>query len=100
MGGIEEIKIYENSICATFDHTKKEEVVATPQASSALRATKHLYVEPAVIVGGHIKRSLRYVVFFGTLAGAVYGFNNPEKLKKNVSAYMPKITIEAPAILK
>mgnify|MGYP003473076156 CR=1 FL=1 len=67
---------------------------------SALRATKHLYIEPAVIVGGHIKRSLRYVVFFGTIAGAIYGANNPEKLKKNVMAYMPKVTIEAPEILK
>jgi hypothetical protein len=69
-------------------------------SNSALRAAKHVYVEPAMIVGGHIKRSLRYVVFFGTIAGAIYGANNPEKLKKNVMAYMPKITIEAPEIMK
>lgn len=68
--------------------------------NSALRAAKHVYVEPAVIVGGHIKRSLRYVVFFGTIAGAIYGVNNPEKLKKNLMAYMPKVTIEAPEIMK
>jgi hypothetical protein len=73
---------------------------AKSAASRTLGAGNYLYVEPAKIIGGYVKRSLRYVVFFGTLTGIVYGVNDPASLKKKVASCMPKITIEAPAALK
>lgn len=69
-------------------------------ASRTLGAANHFYVEPAKIIGGYVKRSVRYAVFFGTLTGIVYGVNDPASLKKRVASCMPKITIEAPDALK
>jgi hypothetical protein len=73
---------------------------AKSAASRTLRTGNYLYVEPAKIIGGYVKRSLRYVVFFGTLTGIVYGVNDPTSLKKKVASCMPKITIEMPSALK
>lgn len=69
-------------------------------ASRTLSAANHFYVEPAKIIGGYVKRSIRYAVFFGTLTGIIYGINDPTSLKKKVASCMPKITIEAPDALR
>lgn len=74
--------------------------VVKSAASRTLGAANHFYVEPAKIIGGYVKRSVRYAVFFGTLTGIIYGFNDPAALKKKVTSCMPKITIEAPDALK
>lgn len=74
----------------------------TTSGSMVARAANHLYIEPAKIIGGYVKRSLRYFVLTGTIAALIYGANNPAALKKRIASALPKvnITIEAPSVLK
>lgn len=68
--------------------------------SGTLGAANYLYVEPTKIIGGYVKRSLRYLVLAGTVSAIVYGVNDPAALKKRVASVIPKITIEAPSAMR
>jgi len=64
------------------------------------RTLNYWLIEPAANVGRPIVKSVRYAVFLGTVATAIYGYNNPEVVKNAIKSCIPKITIEAPEIMK
>ena len=64
------------------------------------KAANYWLFEPAANLGRPIVKGVRYAVFLGSLSAAVYGYNNPEMVKNAIKSCIPKITIEAPEVLK
>lgn len=64
------------------------------------KAANYFVFEPAVHIGKPILKSIRYILFVGGLTAAVYGINNPELVSNTVKSCLPKVSIQAPDILR
>lgn len=64
------------------------------------KLTNYFFVETAVNIARPIVKSVRYAIFLSVLGGVGYGYYHPEVVKNFVKSCIPKITIEAPEILK
>lgn len=68
--------------------------------SWALRGLNYWVTEPAMNIVKRIMWSVRYVTLTTMIAGCIYGYNYPDHLKSFLSSCLPKITIEAPEIMR
>jgi hypothetical protein len=66
----------------------------------AMRGANYWVFEPGLNMGKRVMWSVRYFTFLTMVAGSIYGYNNPEGLKNFALSCLPKITVEAPEILK
>lgn len=64
------------------------------------KAANYWVFEPAKNLGRPIVKGVRYAVFIGGLTSVIYGYNHPEVITNAIKSCVPKITIEAPQILK
>lgn len=81
---------------------KKETAIAVAKVAGNLgfRALNYWFFEPAVNVFRPVVKGVRYAVFIGTLASAVYGYKHPEVVKDAIMSCLPTVSIEAPEILR
>lgn len=88
------------------EEMKKETAIAAGKTVAkfagnwAFRTANYWLFEPAANLGRPIVKGVRYAVFISSLSAAVYGYNNPEVVKNTIKSCLPKITIEAPEVLK
>jgi len=64
------------------------------------RALNYWVFEPAAGFGKPIVKSVRYATFLGMVGGSVYGYYHPQEVKDAIKSCLPKITIEAPEIMR
>jgi hypothetical protein len=64
------------------------------------KAANYFIFEPAVHIGKPILKSIRYILFVGGLTAGIYGMNNPELVSNTVKSCLPKVSIQAPDILR
>jgi hypothetical protein len=64
------------------------------------RALNYWVFEPAAGFGKPILKSVRYATFLGMVGGSVYGYYHPKEVKDAIKSCLPKITIEAPEIMR
>lgn len=64
------------------------------------KTANYWLVEPALNIARPIIKSVRYATFLTVVAGSVYAFYHPDKVKDLAWKCLPKVTIEAPEILK
>lgn len=85
---------------------KKETAIAAGKTVAkfagtwGFRAANYWLFEPAVNIARPIMRGVRYITLVGALCAAGYGYNHPEMVKNAIKSCIPKITIEAPEVLK
>lgn len=85
---------------------KKETLVKAATSSArfagnwGFKLVNYFFLETAANIARPILRGARYAVFLGSLSAAVYGYNHPEVVKNAIKSCIPKITIEAPEVLK
>lgn len=64
------------------------------------RAVNYWAFEPVTEVATKVMRAVRYVTLTGAIVGGVYAYNNPEKAADLIKSCLPKITVEAPEIMR
>lgn len=64
------------------------------------RTVNYWLFEPVTEVATKTMRTVRYVTLAGAIVGGVYTYNNPDKAADLIKSCLPKITVEAPEILK
>lgn len=85
---------------------KKETLVKVASGTArfagnwGFRAANYWLFEPAINIAKPIMKGVRYITFVGLLCAAGYGYNYPEVVKNAIKSCIPKITIEAPEVLK
>lgn len=79
---------------------EKSMKVAKFIGSWVLRSLNYWVTEPAMNIVKRIMWSVRYVTLTTMIAGCIYGYNYPDHLKSFLSSCLPKITIEAPEIMR
>lgn len=97
---------------AAHNNKEKEEVVMKKETAIAIgtsvakfvgnwgfRALNYFVLETATNIARPIVKTVRYVVFIGTIAGSIYAYRNPDVVVKTLKSCLPKVTIEAPEIL-
>lgn len=84
------------------EEMKKETAIAAAKVAGNLgfRALNYWLFEPAVNTFRPVVKGVRYAVFLSTLASAVYGYRHPDVVKNAIMSCLPKISVEAPEILK
>ena len=86
------------------EEMKKETAIAVSKSvgSFAWKTINYLFLETATDIGRRIGRSIRYAVFFGTLATGVGFWVAPEKTTAIIKSCLPKISIsiDAPEIVR
>ena len=85
---------------------KKETAIAAGKTVAkfagtwGFKAANYWLFEPAVNIVRPIMKGVRYITLVGALCAAGYGYNHPEMVKNAIKSCIPKITIEAPEVLK
>lgn len=89
-------------IVESEEEMKKETAIkiATVAGNLGFRALNYWFFEPAVNTFRPVVKGVRYAVFIGTLASAVYGYKHPDVVKNAIMSCLPKVSVEAPEILK
>lgn len=64
------------------------------------RTANYWVVEPALNIFRPIMKSVRYAIFLSILGGSGYACYHPEVVTNFIKSCLPKITVEAPEILK
>lgn len=64
------------------------------------RTVNYWLFEPVTEVATKTMRTVRYVTLAGAIVGGVYTYNNPEKAVDLIKSCLPKITVEAPEIMR
>lgn len=86
------------------EEMKKETAIAVSKSvgSFAWKTVNYLFLETATEIGRRIGRSIRYAVFFGTLATGIGFWVAPEKTTAIIKSCLPKISIsvDAPEIVR
>lgn len=84
------------------EEMKKETAIAAAKIAGNLgfRALNYWFFEPAVNTFRPIVKGVRYAVFISTLVSVIYGAKHPDVVKNAIMSCLPKVSIEAPEILK
>ena len=84
------------------EEMKKETAIkiASVAGSLGFRALNYWFFEPAVNTFRPVVKGVRYAVFLGMITSSIYGYRHPEVVKNAIMSCLPKISVEAPEILK